>query len=71
MHVFNLTCLTEKTMVITSCKLKELILQLCSFNEYIFKERYDGCLIKNILLSICINVNNTLIFPVLSLYIGF
>ena len=51
MHVFNLTYLSEKkkkkkTVVKMSCKLNDLILQLCSVGENIFKERYDICLIK-------------------------
>lgn len=54
-------------MVITSYKLNELILQLCSFNENMFKECYDRCFIKIFYYQICINVNNILIFPVISL----
>lgn len=53
MHVFNLTYLSEKkekrkkkTVVTISYKLNDLILQLCSVNENIFKEHYDICLIK-------------------------
>ena len=50
MHVFNLTYLSgkkkKKTVVKMSCKLNDLILQLCSVGENIFKERYDICLIK-------------------------
>lgn len=36
----------KKTVVKMSCKLNDLILQLCSVGENIFKERYDICLIK-------------------------
>lgn len=47
MHVFNLTYLSEKkkkekkTVVKISYKLNDLILQLFSVGENIFKERYD------------------------------
>lgn len=69
----ELDAFIQNAVVVISCDLNELILQLCSFSENIFKEcdKTDVLFKKVFYYHVCIDIQNLLVFPILSLSIGF